>query len=104
MLVAPSRLESAPGMVKAFLHPRPGYFPKVPTNVPRPIVLQAFCPPLFRTPDQERLKLVCPVRALDAYVHRAVLWRKTDQLFVCFGRLKALVSNSIPGGPQLCAV
>ncbi len=31
--VAPSCLEFAPGMVKAFLHPRPGYVPKVPANV-----------------------------------------------------------------------
>ncbi len=26
-----------------------------------------------------------PVRALDAYIHRASLWRKNEQLFVCFG-------------------
>ncbi|XDV45554.1 hypothetical protein PO909_013639 [Leuciscus waleckii] len=83
--VAPSCLEFAPGMVKAFLHPRPGYIPKVPTNVARPIVLQAFCPPPFQNADQEANNLLCPVRALDAYVHRAALWRKSDQLFVCFG-------------------
>ncbi len=45
--VAPSYLEFASGMVKAFLHPRPGYIPKVPANVVRSIVLQAFCPPPF---------------------------------------------------------
>ncbi|CAM4555428.1 unnamed protein product [Leuciscus chuanchicus] len=83
--VAPSCLEFAPGMVKAFLHPRPGYIPKVPTNVVRPVVLQAFCPPPFQNADQEANNLLCPVRALDAYVHRAALWRKSDQLFVCFG-------------------
>ncbi len=27
---------------------------------------------------------MCPVRALDAYVHRTALWRKTDQLLVCY--------------------
>ncbi|XP_048024136.1 LOW QUALITY PROTEIN: uncharacterized protein LOC125253920 [Megalobrama amblycephala] len=86
--VAPSCLEFAPGMVKAFLHPRPGYVPKVPTNVVRPIVLQAFCPPPFRDSDQERLNLLCPVRALDAYVHRAAPWRKSEQLFICFGSPK----------------
>ncbi|CAM4725781.1 unnamed protein product [Leuciscus chuanchicus] len=86
--VAPSCLEFAPGMVKAFLHPRLGYIPKVPTNVGGPIVLQAFYPPPFNTPDQENLNLLCPVRALDAYVHRAALWRKSDQLFVCFGAPK----------------
>ncbi|KAL0203703.1 hypothetical protein M9458_001721, partial [Cirrhinus mrigala] len=26
-----------------------------------------------------------PVRVLDAYVQRAALWRKSDQLFVCYG-------------------
>ncbi|CAM4724403.1 unnamed protein product [Leuciscus chuanchicus] len=35
--------------------------------------------------DQEANNLLCPVRALDAYVHRAALWRKSDQLFVRFG-------------------
>ncbi|KAI2645695.1 ORF V: Enzymatic polyprotein [Labeo rohita] len=81
----PSHLEFAPGMTKAFLYPRPGYFPKVPTNTPQPVVLQAFCPPPFREPDQQKQNCMCPVRALDAYVHRAALWRKTDQLFVCYG-------------------
>ncbi|KAL0151580.1 hypothetical protein M9458_053097 [Cirrhinus mrigala] len=83
--VAPSHLEFAPGMIKAFLYPRPGYVPKVPTNTPQPVVLQAFCPPPFREPDQQKQNCMCPVRALDAYVHRAALWRKTDQLFVCYG-------------------
>ncbi len=83
--VAPSCLEFAPGMVKTFLHPRPGYVPKVPANVARSIMLQAFCPPPFQNEDQERHNLLCPVRALDAYIHRASLWRKNEQLFVCFG-------------------
>ncbi len=72
-------------MVKAFLHPRPGYVPKVPANVARSIMLQAFCPPPFQNADQERHNLLCPVQTLDAYVHRAALWRKNEQLFVCFG-------------------
>ncbi len=58
---APSCLEFAPGMVKAFLHPRPGYVSKVPANVTRSIMLQAFCPP-FQNSDQERHNLLCPVR------------------------------------------
>ncbi|KAI2650943.1 40S ribosomal protein S0 [Labeo rohita] len=81
--VAPSYLDFAPGMAKAFLHPKPGYIPKVPSSVLRPVVLEAFCPPPFREPEQQKLNCMCPVRALDAYVHRAALW--TDQLFVCFG-------------------
>ncbi len=83
--VAPSCLEFAPGMVKAFLHPRPGYVPKIPTNVARSIMLQAFCPNPFQNADRERPNLLCPVGALDAYVHRAALWCKNEQLFVCFG-------------------
>ncbi len=86
--VAPSCLEFAPGMARAFLYPRPGYVPKVPSVVPRPVILQAFCPPPFRDSDQEKLNCVCPVRALDTYVHRAALWRKSDQLFVCYGPYK----------------
>ncbi|KAI2665230.1 UDP-sugar-dependent glycosyltransferase 52 [Labeo rohita] len=80
-----SHLDFAPGMAKAFLYPRPGYIPKVPSAAPRPVVLQAFCPPPFQDSDQQKLNCMCPVRALDAYVHRAALWRKSEQLFVCFG-------------------
>ncbi len=83
--VAPSFLDFVPGLAKAFLYPRAGYVPKVPSSVPRPVVLQAFCPPHFREPDQEKLNCMCPVRALDTYVHRTALWRKTDQLLVCYG-------------------
>ncbi|KAL0148327.1 hypothetical protein M9458_056389 [Cirrhinus mrigala] len=83
--VAPSFLEFAPGLSKAFLYPRSGYVPKVPSSTPRPVVLQAFCPPPFRDPDQQKLNCMCPVRALDTYVHRAARWRKSDQLFVCYG-------------------
>ncbi len=82
--VEPSCLKFAPGMVKAFIHPRPGYVPKVPANVARSIMLQAFCPPPFQNADQERHNLFCPVLVLDAYIHRAALWRKNEQLFVYF--------------------
>ncbi|KAL0159416.1 hypothetical protein M9458_043141, partial [Cirrhinus mrigala] len=69
--VAPSHLDFAPGMAKAFLYPRPGYVPKVHSSAPRPVVLQAFCPPPFREPDQQKLNCMCSVRALDTYVHGA---------------------------------
>ncbi len=75
-------------MAKAFRYPRPVYVPKVPSSVPRPMVLQAFCPPPFREPDQQKLNCMCPVRALDAYVHRAAMWRTSDQLFICYGPSK----------------
>ncbi|KAI2659968.1 Cobalt-factor III methyltransferase [Labeo rohita] len=35
-----------------------------------------------------KLNRMCPVRALDVYVHRAALWRKSKQWFVCFGPFK----------------
>ncbi|KAL0200793.1 hypothetical protein M9458_003980, partial [Cirrhinus mrigala] len=62
LFVAPSHLDFVPGMAKAFLYPRPGYIPKVPSFVPWPIVLQAFCPPPFRDQEQQRLNLVCPAQ------------------------------------------
>ncbi|KAL0177259.1 hypothetical protein M9458_026153, partial [Cirrhinus mrigala] len=40
--------------------------------------------PPFWEPDQQKLNCMCPVRVLDAYVHRAALWCKSDQLFVCY--------------------
>ncbi|KAL0151599.1 hypothetical protein M9458_053116, partial [Cirrhinus mrigala] len=70
------------------LFARPRYVPKVPSSAPRPVVLQAFCPPPFREPDQQKLNCMCPVRVLDTYVHRAAMWRKSDQLFVCYGPTK----------------
>ncbi len=69
--VAPTHLDFAPGMAKAFLYPRAGYIPKVPSFTPQPVVLQVFSPPPFREPDQQKLNCMCPVRALDTYVHRA---------------------------------
>ncbi len=81
----PSYLDFAPGLAKAFLYPRAGYTPKVPTTAPRPVVLQAFHPPPFRDSDQVKLNCMCPVRALDTYVHRATQWRRSDQLLVCVG-------------------
>ncbi len=53
--VAPSCLEFAPGTSRVFLYPRPGYVPKVPSVVPRPVILQTFCPPPFWDADQEKL-------------------------------------------------
>ncbi len=82
---APTHLDFAPGMAKAFLYPRAGYVPKVPSVTPWPVILQAFSPPPFREPDQQKLNCMCPVRALDAYVHRAAMWRRADQLLACYG-------------------
>ncbi len=37
---------------------------KVPSSAPQPIVMQAFCPPRFREPDQQKHNCMCPVRAV----------------------------------------
>ncbi|KAI2665856.1 Transposon Ty3-G Gag-Pol polyprotein [Labeo rohita] len=58
--VAPCFLDFAPDLSKAFLYPRTGYVPKVPSSAPRPVVLQAFCPPPFWEPDQQKLNCMCP--------------------------------------------
>ncbi|KAK3554923.1 hypothetical protein QTP86_001512 [Hemibagrus guttatus] len=83
--VAPTCLEFAPGMSKAILHPRAGYAPKVLRMARRPVILQAFCLLPYESAEQERLHLLCPVRALKNYVQRSGSWRKSPFLFVCFG-------------------
>lgn len=55
LLVAHSYLDFALGLAKAFLYPRLVYVPKVPYFAPWPIILQAFCPPPFWEPDQQKL-------------------------------------------------
>ncbi len=42
-------------MAKVFLYPRAGYVPKVPSVTPQPVVMQAFSPPPFREPAQQKL-------------------------------------------------
>ncbi|XP_059386127.1 uncharacterized protein LOC132120924 [Carassius carassius] len=42
----------APGRVKVILHPHPDYLPKVPFLAVHPVILEAFCPPPFTTPEQ----------------------------------------------------
>ncbi|KAL0196867.1 hypothetical protein M9458_005407, partial [Cirrhinus mrigala] len=65
------------------VRPRPGYVPKVPTTPFRDQVvnLQAL-PPEEADPA---LALLCPVRALRTYVDCTRSFRRSEQLFVCFG-------------------
>lgn len=58
-----------------------------PSSVPRYVVLQAFYPLPFQSAEQARLNFIGPVWALSScrYVHSLGQWRKTEQLFVCFG-------------------
>jgi len=61
-------LEFAPGNIKSILYPRAGYLLKVPFNATWPMVLQAFYPPPHVTADEQRLHLLCLMRALKNYI------------------------------------
>ncbi|KAL0195641.1 hypothetical protein M9458_009213, partial [Cirrhinus mrigala] len=78
-----SCLEFGPADSHVRLRPRPGYVPKVPTTPFRDQVvnLQAL-PPEEADPA---LGLLCPIRALRIYVDRTQSFRRSEQLFVCFG-------------------
>ncbi len=80
-------MDFAPGLVKVTLRPRPGYIPKVLSKSFRPqvVTLHSFHPPPFASSEDEKLHMLCPVRALKLYVDRSKVWRKSSQLLVCFG-------------------
>ncbi len=80
-------MDFAPGLVKVTLRPRPGYIPKVLSTSFRSqvVTLHSFHPPPFASSEDERLHLLCPVRALKLYVDRSKVWRKSPQLLICFG-------------------
>ncbi len=79
-------MDFAPGLVKVTLRPRPGYIPKVLSRSFRSqvVTLHSFHPPPFASSEDEKLQMLCPVRALKLYVDRSKVWRKSSQLLVCF--------------------
>ncbi len=85
--VSETCMDFAPGLVKVTLRPRPGYIPKVLSTSFRSqvVTLHSFHPPPFATSEDERLHMLCPVRALKLYVDRSKVWRKSSQLLGCFG-------------------
>ncbi len=85
--VSKTCMDFAPGLVKVTLRPWPGYIPKVLSTSFRSqvVTLHSFHPPPFASSEDERLHLLCPVRALKLYVDRSKVWRKSSQLLVCFG-------------------
>ncbi len=85
--VSETCMDFAPGLVKVTLRPRPGYIPKVLSTSFRSqvVTLHSFHPPPFASGEDERLHLLCPVRALKLYVDRSKVWRKSPQLLICFG-------------------
>ncbi len=80
-------MDFAPGLVKVTSRPRSGYVPKVLSASFRSqvVTLHSFHPPPFASGEDERLHMLCPVRALKIYVDRSSHWRKSPQLLVCFG-------------------
>ncbi len=65
------------------LWPNTAFLPKVlsASNLNRPIHLAQFNPP----EGEERLKLLCPVWALQAYIDATMSMRRSEQLFLCYG-------------------
>ncbi len=80
-------MDFALGLVKVTLRPRPGYIPKVLSTLFRSqvVILHSFHPPPFASSEDEKLHMLCPVRALKLYVDHSKVWRKSSQLLVCFG-------------------
>ncbi|KAL0152682.1 hypothetical protein M9458_052405 [Cirrhinus mrigala] len=76
-------LEFGPGDSHVTLRPRPGYVPKVPTTPFRDQVLNLQALPLEEADPAS--VLLCPVRVLRIYVDHTRHFRRTEQLFVCFG-------------------
>ncbi|KAI2659854.1 Tyrosine recombinase slr0733 [Labeo rohita] len=76
-------LEFGPGDSHVILRPRPGYVPKVPTTPFRDQVVNLQALPLEEADPASAL--LCPVRALRIYVDCTRHFRRTEQLFVCFG-------------------
>ncbi len=85
--VSETCMDFAPGLVKVTLRPRPGYIPKVLSTSFRSqvVTLHSFHPPPFASSEDERLHMLCPVRALKLYVDRSKVWRKSPQLLIYFG-------------------
>ncbi|KAI2660982.1 Tyrosine recombinase slr0733 [Labeo rohita] len=76
-------LEFGPGDSHVILRPRPGYVPKVPTTPFRDQVVNLQALPLEEADPASAL--LCPVCALRIYMDRTRHFRRTEQLFVCFG-------------------
>ncbi len=89
-------MDFAPGLVKVTLRPRPGYIPKVVSTSFRSqvVTLHSFHPPPFASSKDEKLHMLCPVRALKLYVDRSKVWRKSFQLLVCFGAGSSRLATS----------
>ncbi|XP_059360386.1 taste receptor type 1 member 3-like [Carassius carassius] len=53
---------------------------EVPFSAVHPVILEAFCPPPFTTPEQKKSYRLYPVHALQAYIHRTSQWLRLPLL------------------------
>ena len=85
-LTSVGRVSELCALSKAIVYPDPLFKPKVVTKSyhRRPVTFMGFCPQP-RTAEEVRLHALCPVRALRVYVERTAPFRRSDQLFVCYG-------------------
>ncbi|MGH0134155.1 UNVERIFIED_CONTAM: hypothetical protein FKN15_029288 [Acipenser sinensis] len=69
------------------LRTNPTFLPKVISEVTlnQTVELEAFHPPPFSTEEDQKLNLLCPIRALRNYIDRTKAVCKSDQLFVGHG-------------------
>lgn len=76
-----------PDKTSVTLRPNPSFLPKVlsTAHVNRPLHLSAYTPPMSVSETGATSGVLCPVRAVDTYVTRTQAFRKSDQLFVCYG-------------------
>ncbi|XDV42657.1 hypothetical protein PO909_011277 [Leuciscus waleckii] len=90
--VSAACMEFGPNDSKVILKPKHGYVPK---SLNTPFRAQVISLSALPVPDEERdASLLCPVRALRAYVSRSSVFRQTEQLFVSFsGRSKGLAAS-----------
>ena len=81
--VSPMCMDFGTGQSKVSLRFNPAFMPKV-MSAPNSMTveLNAFHPPPFLSPEDQRLNCLCPVRALHAYVDRTKACRQSSQLFV----------------------
>ncbi|XP_053296886.1 uncharacterized protein LOC128456655 [Pleuronectes platessa] len=83
--VHPACMRFTPGNLGVTLRPNPAFVPKV-VKPCSPVELSAFQPPPYGSAEQQRLHMLCPVRALHTYVERTRSFRKGDQLFVSWAK------------------
>ena len=79
--VSPECFQVGPDRKSVVLRPNPSFLPKV---LPEGYVNSSWSLSAFSPSADGEEHVLCPVRALQAYVSRTQSLRRTDQLFVCY--------------------